>query len=106
MAIWDDSTAENNWKYAAERGAAAVLGKNPNLLVVVEGIEVYPKFEEGGTWNSPPIDYSRYPYSDFHGAWWGANFRGAREYPVDLGEHTITEPDDHLMQLLHCEYQS
>ncbi len=87
MAIWDDSTAENNWKYAAERGAAAVLGKNPNLLVVVEGIEVYPKFEEGGTWNSPPIDYSRYPYSDFHGAWWGANFRGAREYPVDLGEH-------------------
>ncbi len=87
MAIWDDSTAENNWKYAAERGAAAVLGKNPNLLVVVEGIEVYPKFEEGGTWNSPPVDYSRYPYSDFHGAWWGANFRGAREYPVDLGEH-------------------
>ncbi|MDE5936349.1 MAG: cellulase family glycosylhydrolase, partial [Ruminococcus sp.] len=87
MAIWDDSTAENNWKYAAERGAAAVLGKNPNLLVMVEGIEVYPKFEEGGTWDSPPVDYSRYPYSDFHGAWWGANFRGAREYPVDLGEH-------------------
>lgn len=87
MAIWDDSTAENNWKYAAERGAAAVLGKNPNLLVMVEGIEVYPKFEEGGNWDSPPVDYSRYPYSDFHGAWWGANFRGAREYPVDLGEH-------------------
>lgn len=90
MAIWDDSTAENNWKYAAERGAAAVLEKNPNLLIMVEGIEVYPKFENGKDWNSPAIDYTHYddPSAQaFHGAWWGGNFRGAREYPVDLGEY-------------------
>lgn len=90
MAIWDDSTAENNWKYAAERGAAAVLEKNPNLLIMVEGIEVYPKFENGKDWNSPAIDYAHYddPSAQaFHGAWWGGNFRGAREYPVDLGEY-------------------
>lgn len=90
MAIWDDSTAENNWKYAAERGAAAVLEKNPNLLIMVEGIEVYPKFENGKDWNSPAVDYAHYddPSAQaFHGAWWGGNFRGAREYPIDLGEH-------------------
>lgn len=90
MAIWDDSTAENNWKYAAERGAAACLEQNPNLLIMVEGIEVYPKFENGKDWNSPAIDYTHYDDPDaqaFHGAWWGGNFRGARDYPVDLGEH-------------------
>lgn len=90
MAIWDDSTAENNWKYAAERGAAACLEQNPNLLIMVEGIEVYPKFENGKDWNSPAIDYAHYDDPDaqaFHGAWWGGNFRGARDYPVDLGEH-------------------
>ncbi len=90
MAIWDDSTAENNWKYAAERGAAAVLEKNPNLLIMVEGIEVYPKFEIGSDWNSPAVDYAHYgdeSKQPYYGAWWGGNFRGARDYPVDLGEY-------------------
>ncbi len=89
FAKWDDSTDLNNWKYAAERGAAAVLEKNPNLLIMVEGVEVYPKFEEGADWNSIGNDYSKppYPYSSFHGTWWGGNFRGVRDYPVDLGEH-------------------
>lgn len=90
MAIWDDSTAENNWKYAAERGAAAVLEQNPNLLIMVEGNEVYPKFENGKDWNSPAIDYAHYDDPNaqaFHGAWWGGNFRGARDFPVDLGKY-------------------
>ena len=87
FAKWDGSSDENNWRYAAERGAAAVLEQNPNLLIMVEGIEKYPKFDEGATWSSPTIDYARYPYSYYHGAWWGANFRGVREYPVDLGEY-------------------
>jgi hypothetical protein len=56
---------------------------------MVEGIEIYPKFEEGADWNSIGTDYAKppYPYSNFHGTWWGGNFRGVREYPVDLGEH-------------------
>ena len=87
FAKWDGSTDENNWRYAAERGAKACLDKNPNLLIMVEGIEVYPKFEEGESWASHSVDYSRYPWSPYHGAWWGANFRGVREFPVDLGEH-------------------
>jgi aryl-phospho-beta-D-glucosidase BglC (GH1 family) len=90
MAIWDDSTADNNWKYAAERASAAIMEVNPNLLLMVEGIEVYPKFENGKDWNSPAVDYAHYddPSAQaFHGAWWGGNFRGVRDYPVDLGEH-------------------
>ncbi len=87
IAKWDGSKDINNWRYAAERGADAVLSANPNLLVMVEGNEVYPKFEEGENWDSQAVDYSRYPWSPFHGAWWGGNFRGAREFPVDLGEH-------------------
>ena len=87
FAKWDGSTDDNNWRYAAERGAKACLDQNPNLLIMVEGIEVYPKFEEGEDWNSPSVDYTRYPWSPYHGAWWGANFRGAKEFPVDLGEH-------------------
>lgn len=86
-AKWDGSSDENNWRYAAERGAKACLDRNPNLLIMVEGIEVYPKFEEGESWASHSVDYSRYPWSPYHGAWWGANFRGAREFPVDLGEY-------------------
>ena len=38
FAKWDDSTDKNNWKYAAELGAAKVLAKNPILLIMVEGI--------------------------------------------------------------------
>lgn len=89
FAKWDGSTDENNWRYAAERGAAAVLESNPNLLIMVEGIEVYPKFEEGADWDTVGLDYAKppYPYSNYHGTWWGGNFRGAKDYPVDLGEH-------------------
>ncbi len=87
MAKWDDSTDPTNWKYAAECAAAAVLEQNPELLIMVEGTEVYPRFEEGADWTSQNIDYSRYPYSYYHHTWWGGNFRGAKDYPIDLGEH-------------------
>ena len=23
----------------------------------------------------------------YHGTWWGGNFRGAKKYPINLGEH-------------------
>ncbi len=90
FAKWDGSTDANNWRYAAEKGAKACLDKNPNLLIMVEGIEVYPKFEKGFDWNSGSTDYAHYgdpDYQPYHGAWWGGNFRGARDYPVNLGEH-------------------
>ncbi len=99
FAKWDDSTDPNNWKYAAERGAAAVLGANPNLLVMVEGVEVYPKFEDGNDWNSPNIDYANYPYSYYHHTWWGGNFRGVKDHPLEnIGENNsqlVYSPHDY-----------
>lgn len=97
FAKWDGSTDANNWKYAAERGAKAILDINPNLLIMVEGIEVYPK--EDADWNSIASDYSKppYPYSNFYGAWWGANFRGLRDYPLDekYKSHIVYSPHDY-----------
>jgi aryl-phospho-beta-D-glucosidase BglC (GH1 family) len=90
FAKWDGSSDDNNWRYAAEKGAKACLDQNPNLLIMVEGIEVYPKFEKGFDWNSNSTDYGHYgdpEYQPYHGAWWGGNFRGARDYPVDLGQY-------------------
>ncbi len=90
FAKWDNSTDSNNWKYAAEECAGKILDVNPNLLIMVEGIEVYPKFDKGYDWNSPSTDYAHYgedEYQPYYGAWWGGNFRGAKDYPIDLGEH-------------------
>ena len=84
MARWDDTKDPQNWKYAAERGAASVLSANPNLLIMVEGVEVYPK--EGYDWTAPAIEYTTMT-EFYYGAWWGGNLRGVREHPVDLGEH-------------------
>ncbi|MBQ8928574.1 MAG: glycoside hydrolase family 5 protein [Oscillospiraceae bacterium] len=64
-AIWDDSTAPNNWKLAAQNCALAIMEKNPNALIFIEGVEGY----EG------------------HGAWWGGNLRGVKDHPVDIGKY-------------------
>lgn len=59
-AVWDNSTAENNWKNASEKCANAILEKNPHALIFIEGVEGY----------------------NGHGAWWGGNLRGVADYPV------------------------
>ena len=84
FAKWDGSTDLNNWKYAAELGAARVLSQNPNLLVMVEGIEVYPK--EGYDWNTPSKNWGT-GEEYYYGGWWGGNFYGVREFPIDLGKY-------------------
>jgi hypothetical protein len=53
---------------------------------MVEGTEIYPRFENGKDWNSPQTDYVTME-SGFHFNWWGGNFRGVKDYPIDLGEH-------------------
>lgn len=80
-AIWNDSTRPNNWKYMAERAAAAVLAENPNVLIMVEGIEIYPvNIRTNG-------DYHSTAEEDYYFNWWGGNLRGVRDYPVDLGAY-------------------
>jgi hypothetical protein len=84
-AKWDNSTDENNWKYAAEQCAKAVLAKNPNLLIMVEGVEQYPKTEKGYTYNTPDVFGASAENSPWYAGWWGGNLRGVKDYPINLG---------------------
>lgn len=80
-AIWNDSKDANNWKYVAETAASKVLAKNPNVLIMVEGIEIYPKnIKKNG-------DYSSINSDDYYFNWWGGNLRGVKDYPIDLGKY-------------------
>jgi aryl-phospho-beta-D-glucosidase BglC (GH1 family) len=80
-AIWNDSKDKNNWKYVAEKAANAVLAQNPNVLIVVEGIEIYPKNIKTNS------NYASTKSEDYYFNWWGGNLRGVKDYPIDLGKH-------------------
>ncbi len=80
-AIWNDSTDKNNWKYIAEQTALKILEKNPNVLIMVEGTEIYPMdIKKNG-------DFSSTNSKDYYFNWWGGNLRGVKDYPVDLGKY-------------------
>jgi endoglucanase len=75
IAKWDGSSDANNWKKAAEDIGNAILSVNPNLLIMVEGVEAYPM--EG-------YDYSNCGETTTYCNWWGSNLRGVAKYPVIL----------------------
>ncbi|WP_240643792.1 cellulase family glycosylhydrolase [Antribacter gilvus] len=88
-AKWDGSTDADNFKHVAETAGRRILAINPNLLIFVEGIEVYPR--EGKSWTSTTP-------TDFYSNWWGGNLRGAREFPVNLGanqDQLVYSPHDY-----------
>lgn len=85
FAKWDNSTDENNWKNAAENCSKAILSANPNLLIMIEGTEQYPKTEDGNTFDTPDVWGASGDDAPWHGAWWGGNLRGVKDYPIDLG---------------------
>ena len=77
-AVWSDTKTRNNWRIFAQAASKVVLNFNPNLLVVIEGVQVYPK----------DIDTNNYVSlnaGDYHNTWWGGNLMGVRKYPIDLG---------------------
>ena len=80
-AIWNDSTKPNNWKYVAEQAAARILAKNPNVLILVEGTEIYPMDLNTNS------DFHSTNEKDYYFNWWGGNLRGVRDYPVNLGKY-------------------
>ncbi len=97
IAKWDGTTDENNWAYAATKCANAILEVNPNALIFVEGVEQYPKTELGYTYDTPDV-WDAGPASPWHGAWWGGNLRGVRDYPItpDSGTSQIVySPHDY-----------
>ena len=72
-AKWDGSTDENNWAYAATQCANAILKKNPNALIFIEGVEQSMSGAmEGDYWGMA----DRRDNSPYIGAWWGGNLRG------------------------------
>jgi aryl-phospho-beta-D-glucosidase BglC (GH1 family) len=79
IAKWDDSEDPNNWKRAAEIIAEEVLAINPNLLIVVEGVEAYPM--DG-------YDYTNCGEFTTYCNWWGGNLRGVAHHPI-----TLSAPD-------------
>ena len=80
-AKWDGSKDSDNWKYIAEKAAKSVLDKNPNVLVMVEGIEIYPKdIKTNGNFSSTNA-------GDYYTTWWGGNLRGVKDNPVNLGKY-------------------
>ena len=93
-AKWDGSKDENNWAYAATQCANAILKKNPNALIFIEGVEQSLKDPSTGYWGMP----DSLTDSPYYGAWWGGNLRGVREYPVvpDSGTSQIVySPHDY-----------
>lgn len=77
-AIWNNSTDINNWKHTAEIAAGKILAINPNVLIMVEGTEIYSK--NNGSYTSTNS-------ADYYFNWWGGNLRGVKDYPVNLGAH-------------------
>jgi endoglucanase len=65
-ATWGDGNLRTDWRLAAERAGNAILTANPDLLILVQGVQFY--------------------HDDQY--WWGGNLEGARQYPVRL-----THPD-------------
>ena len=82
IAKWDGSKDENNWAYAAKKCADSILAVNPHALIFIEGVEQYPKTEDGNTYDTPDIWDAPADKSPWYGAWWGGNLRGVKDFPV------------------------
>lgn len=83
-AVWNDSNDPNNWKSVAEKAGKAVLNENPHVLIVIEGIEIYPKDIKTNNFTSNDKE-------DYRITWWGGNLMGVKDYPVDLGSEAFNK---------------
>lgn len=74
-ATWGSNEPATDWKLAAQKAGNAILSVNPNLLIIVEGIQNY-----NGNYY-----------------WWGGNLMGVRDYPVTLSipNRIVYSPHDY-----------
>jgi endoglucanase len=79
-ATWGSGDAATDWKAAAERAGDAALAANPNVLVIVEGVQYY---------GSAPS------------AWWGGNLMGVATAPVVLRYANGASARDRLVYSAH-----
>ncbi|WP_062303976.1 cellulase family glycosylhydrolase [Demequina subtropica] len=75
-ATWGGGDAATDWQAVSQDLALRILAIHPDVLVMVEGIEAYPK--AGASWSSTNA-------ADYDITWWGGNLRGVADAPVDLG---------------------
>ncbi|MDC0769934.1 cellulase family glycosylhydrolase [Streptomyces sp. HD] len=61
-ACWGCGDTTRDWRLAAQRAGNAVLSVNPDLLIMVEGVQSYNGVS----------------------GWWGGNLMGVAQYPVQL----------------------
>jgi endoglucanase len=61
-ACWGCGDTARDWRLAAQRAGDAVLSVNPELLIMVEGVQSY----------------------NGAGGWWGGNLMGVAQHPVQL----------------------
>lgn len=75
-ACWNCGDAARDWRAAATRAGNAVLGVNPRLLIIVEGVE-----RQG----------------DGSATWWGGGLRDVRTAPVRLSvaDRVVYSPHDY-----------
>lgn len=78
FAIWDNSSATNNWKRVAQEAATRILAINPNVLILVEGIEAYPM---------PGVSWASRDVHQYYSTWWGGSLRGVTDFPVTVPGH-------------------
>lgn len=76
QAQWGNGDPSTDWKAAAEKAGNAVLNANPNLLIIVEGIQ----FGKNGD-----------------SYWWGGAVDKVRELPVnlDISNKVVYSPHDY-----------
>ena len=80
-AIWNDSDDKDNWKRVAERAGNAILDINPHVLIVVEGIQIYPTDLSSNNFTSTND-------ADYYNTWWGGNLMAVKDFPIDFGDET------------------
>ncbi len=73
----------SDWRLAAQQAGNAILAVDPHVLIVVEGVQIYP-------YRNPikgPTCDTGVPATGLYCAdvyWWGGNLAGAKNYPVVL----------------------
>jgi aryl-phospho-beta-D-glucosidase BglC (GH1 family) len=74
-ATWGDGNLATDWRLAAERAGNAILAVNPDLLIIVEGVESYQ--------------------NNYY--WWGGNLGAAGTAPVrlDVAHRLVYSPHDY-----------
>jgi aryl-phospho-beta-D-glucosidase BglC (GH1 family) len=63
-STWESGNKTTDWNVAAQKCGNAILAENPNVLIIIEGVEQY---------NSTTY-------------WWGGNLRGVEKCPIKLSK--------------------